>query len=83
MVEGGFSPLEVLRMASHGGAAILGVDGELGTLEPGKLANLVVLRRDPSGDITAVREVALVIKNGVAYDPAALRASAQGMVGRH
>lgn len=83
MVEGGFSPLEVLRMASAGGAAVLGMGGELGTVEPGKLADLVVLRRDPSADISAVQDVALVIKNGVAYDPAALRASARGMVGRH
>ena len=83
MVEGGFSPLEVLRMASHGGAEILGMGDELGTLEPGKLADLVVLRRDPSQDISAVRDVALVIRNGVGYDPAALRASARGMVGRH
>ncbi len=83
MAEAGFAPLEVLRMASQGGATVLGVADQVGTLEPGKLADLVVLRRDPSADIGAVRDVALVIKGGVAYDPAVLRASARGMVGRH
>lgn len=83
MVDGGFTPLEVLRMASHGGAVILGMGDELGIVEAGRLADLVVLSGDPSRDISAVRTVEMVIKNGIAYDPAALRTSVQGMVGRH
>jgi imidazolonepropionase-like amidohydrolase len=45
------------------------LDQELGTVEPGKLADLVLLDGDPAADISAVRNTALVMKNGILYQP--------------
>jgi imidazolonepropionase-like amidohydrolase len=61
------SPLEVIRAATADAAAAMGLGDRLGTLEPGKLADILVLGADPSRDITALRDkrnVRLVIKEG-------------------
>jgi imidazolonepropionase-like amidohydrolase len=65
LVEGGLSPLEALRSATVVNARILRLDGSLGTLEPGKLADFVVLEGDPLEDMTALRRVWMVVKEGV------------------
>ncbi len=80
-IEAGFTPVEAVRIMTANGARILGVDRRLGTVERGKLADLVVLRGDLSGDPTAIRNVTAVFKDGVGYDPAKLQASVQGRVG--
>ena len=81
--EAGFTPEESIRISTLNGATFLEVDNELGTVEQGKLADLVVLQGDPSSDITAVRNVRLVFKNGIGYDPAALLQAVRGRVGYH
>ncbi len=65
MVEHGWTPLEALRAATSGGARLLGLDHEIGTLAPGCRADAVVLPADPLADIGAVTEVVAVIKDGV------------------
>jgi imidazolonepropionase-like amidohydrolase len=64
LVEVGMSAFEALRSATAVNARILRLDDELGTLEPGKLADFVVLDGDPLRDTTALRRVRIVVKAG-------------------
>jgi imidazolonepropionase-like amidohydrolase len=61
----GLSRIDVLRAATINGAKLLGMEDELGTLEPGKLADLVVLSSDPLEDIRAVERIEAVFRDGV------------------
>ncbi|MEO7965015.1 MAG: amidohydrolase family protein, partial [Gemmatimonadaceae bacterium] len=81
LVEEGFSPLEAIRIGTLNGATYLGRDKETGTIAVGKLADLVVINGDPSARIADVRNVELVFKQGVGYDPQKLIASVKGKVG--
>ena len=63
----GMTPLEALRSATLIGARALGLEKEIGTLEAGKLANLVVLKRNPLDDIANIRSVEWVVKHGHPY----------------
>lgn len=60
----GIAPLEVIAMATGGNASALGVASDLGTIAPGKLADLVVLNRSPVDDLSALRDVHCVFKEG-------------------
>ncbi|NLY50521.1 MAG: amidohydrolase family protein, partial [Firmicutes bacterium] len=64
MVENGMSPMQALETATRSSAELLGISDKVGTLEPGKIADVVVLSGDPLADITAVRNVKGVIKEG-------------------
>jgi imidazolonepropionase-like amidohydrolase len=64
LVEAGVPPLEAIRAATWGSARALGLEGEIGTIECGKWADLVVLDGDPLGDIAALSRVAWVIQHG-------------------
>ncbi len=68
LASGGLTPLEVLRAATLHGAEIIGLAEDLGSLEPGKLADLVLLERNPLDDIRHTNTVRLVMQNGVLYD---------------
>lgn len=74
LVEAGLSPLAALQAATVTAAASLGQSDKLGTLEPGKLADIVVLEADPLADIQNARRVRTVLKAGHVYDAATLRA---------
>lgn len=64
LVDSGLSPMEALLAATRTAADFLGQASALGTVEPGKAADLVVLARDPLGSITATRDVEVVIRAG-------------------
>ncbi|MGN6499830.1 MAG: amidohydrolase family protein, partial [Tsuneonella sp.] len=64
---GGWSPAEVLEAATISGAKTIGREADLGSLEPGKLADLVVLDKDPRLDIANTRAIAAVMKGGRLY----------------
>lgn len=64
MVEGGMTPLAALTAATRTSAEALRLDDRLGTLESGKLADLVVLEGDPLADLEALRQPLLVFKEG-------------------
>jgi imidazolonepropionase-like amidohydrolase/Tol biopolymer transport system component len=64
---GGMSPNEILRAATIGAARAIGRAAELGSLEPGKFADLVILDRDPREHIRNAREISAVMKNGRLY----------------
>jgi Tol biopolymer transport system component/imidazolonepropionase-like amidohydrolase len=68
-VQGGMTPLEALRVATRNPAETLGLDKDLGSIEAGKLADFVVLDKNPLEDIHNSETVSLVVKNGVAYRP--------------
>ena len=72
LVEAGLSPLQALRAATSTAAEALGKEDGLGTLEPGKLADLVVLDADPLTAIQNVRKVRTVVQGGKVYEPGAL-----------
>lgn len=70
--QGGMSPLQVLRAATLAPAQSLGLDADLGSLEPGKLADLVVLEKNPLENIRNTDSVSMVMLNGRLYDAATL-----------
>jgi imidazolonepropionase-like amidohydrolase/Tol biopolymer transport system component len=72
LVQGGMTPHEALRAATKDGAHYLGLDGDLGSLEPGKLADILILDKDPLADIRNSEAVETVILNGRVYDAARL-----------
>ena len=72
MVQGGMTPLEALRCATLGGARYLGYDKDLGSLEAGKLADLVILDKDPLANIRDSDSVVRVMLNGRLYDAATM-----------
>ena len=71
-VRGGFSPLEALQAATIVPARHLGFDADIGSLEVGKLADLVVLSADPMQDISNTDEIESVMLNGRLYDAATM-----------
>lgn len=81
LVEAGFSALEAIHIATQNGARFLDEEQRIGTLAPGKQADLVVLRGDPTRDIADIEKVEIVFKDGIGYDPAKLIASVRGTVG--
>ncbi|MFB3129336.1 MAG: amidohydrolase family protein [Lysobacteraceae bacterium] len=65
---GGLTPLEVLRAATRHGAEIIGYAQDLGSIEPGKLADLVVLARNPLDNIRNTNSIRYVMKNGELFE---------------
>ncbi|HSJ11414.1 MAG TPA: amidohydrolase family protein [Gillisia sp.] len=70
--SGGMEPHTALKTATLLGAESLGLDEDLGSIEPGKLADLVILNKNPLEDIRNSNSVKFVIKNGVIYDAGTL-----------
>ena len=69
MNEAGMTPMQVLVAATRNGAEVIGRGEELGTLEAGKLADIIVVNGDPLQDLSALGNVELVVKNGKIIDP--------------
>jgi hypothetical protein len=80
-IEAGFTPQQAIQIMSRNGARILGVQQQFGSVERGKLADLVVLKGDLTADPKVIRSPELVFKDGIGYDPAKLIASVEGRVG--
>jgi len=80
-IEGGFTPAQAIQIMTLNGAKILGVAKKLGSVEQGKLADLVVLKGNLVQDPAVIRSPTLVFKDGIGYDPARLIDSIQGRVG--
>jgi imidazolonepropionase-like amidohydrolase len=72
LAQGGMTPLEALACATIDGARYLGLDADIGSLETGKLADLVVLDRNPLEDVRMTDSVNRVMLNGRLYDAATL-----------
>lgn len=73
LVEGGVSPLDAIKIGTLNAAIFLGKENELGTIEEGKLADIVILNADPTADIDNAKLIETVIKDGRIIDRNALR----------
>jgi imidazolonepropionase-like amidohydrolase len=67
MVAAGIPPMTAIRSATLEAARLLGIEKDLGTIEAGKLADLVAVRGDPIADIGLLQDVSFVMKDGVVY----------------
>ena len=83
LVEAGFTPIEALRIYSYNGAQFLSQADRIGTIAPGKAADLAVVHGDPSQNIADIERVEIVFKNGIGYDSAKLVEAVHGSVGLH
>ena len=83
LVQGGFTPLDAVKIATLNGAKYLGRDAKIGTIAAGKQADLIVVRGDPSQRIEDVENVEIVFKRGVGYDSPKIFDSVKGQVGLH
>ena len=77
LVEGaGMTPVDAIRAATLNGAQTIGRGKDMGSIEVGKMANFVVLDKDPLGDIRNIRSVYMTVKNGVGYKRSQYRSTA-------
>jgi Tol biopolymer transport system component/imidazolonepropionase-like amidohydrolase len=78
LAQGGMTPLQAIRAATLHGAQYLGLDGDIGSLETGKLADLIVLNHNPLENIQNSESILYVMKNGRLYD-----AESMNEIGNH
>jgi imidazolonepropionase-like amidohydrolase len=83
LVEGGFTPVQAIQIATSNGAKLLGEENHFGSIAAGKAADLVVIDGNPAARITDIRKIRLVFKDGAGYDPRKLVESARGSAGIH
>ena len=83
LVEAGFSPVEAIRIATLNGATYIGREKEIGSVAQGKNADLVVIKGDPSRQISDIENVEIVFKDGVGYDSQKLLNSVRGRYGQY
>jgi imidazolonepropionase-like amidohydrolase len=83
LVEAGFSPVEAVKIATLNGAVYLGREKQIGSIAAGKNADLVVIKGDPSKQISDVENVEIVFKDGVGYDSRKLLDSVRGRYGQY
>ena len=77
----GFTPLEAIKIATLNGAISLGFEKSIGTIEPGKDADLLIIDGDPSTNINDISKVQFVFKKGVGYNSKKIFESMKGKVG--
>jgi len=71
-VQGGMTPMDAIRCATLYGAQYIGLDDDLGSLEPGKLADLIVMEKNPLENIRNSESIRYVMLNGRLYDAATM-----------
>lgn len=81
LVGSGFTPLEAIKICTLNGATYMGRASQIGSIATGKQADLVVINGDPATNVSDIRKVEMVFRQGVGYDPAKLIASVKGQVG--
>jgi imidazolonepropionase-like amidohydrolase len=77
----GIPPADAIKIATINGARAMNVGDKLGTIEPGKFADLMIIKGNPLEDIRNTRNVHHVMKSGVLYDSAKLLESVEGKIG--
>ena len=81
LLEAGFTPPMAVQIMTLNGARILGEQNRIGSIEPGKNADLVVLRGNLAVNASAIRNVTLVFRGGYGFDPVKLRNEVRGKLG--
>ncbi|HEX6283241.1 MAG TPA: amidohydrolase family protein, partial [Pyrinomonadaceae bacterium] len=81
LVEAGFTPVEAIQIATLNGAKFLGEDARIGSIAPGKQADLMIVKGNPATAIADIEKVEIVFKDGIGYDSEKLIQSVQGLVG--
>jgi hypothetical protein len=81
LVEAGFTPLQAIQIATENGATYLGQQDRIGTVAPGKQADLVLIKGDPSKSIDDIENVETVFKAGIGFDSKKLIESIRAQVG--
>ena len=81
LVEAGFTPLDAIKIATINGAKYLNRDKTIGSVEPGKNADLVLIDGDPESNISDIRKTQIVFKNGIGFDSKKIFDSVKGKVG--
>ena len=71
-VQAGLTPMQVIQLATSGAAKVMGMESEVGTMEPGKRADLILVQGNPLEHFPDLRKVTRVVTNGRMYDPAEL-----------
>jgi imidazolonepropionase-like amidohydrolase len=71
-VQAGLTPMQVIQLATSGAARVMGMDREVGTVEAGKRADLILVKGNPIENFADLRQVARVVTKGRIYDPAEL-----------
>ena len=83
LVEAGFTPLEAIRIGTMNGATYLGLANRIGSIAPGKNADLFLVSGNPAANIADIEKVTVVFKDGVGYDSRKLLDSVRGAYGRY
>lgn len=83
LVEAGFTPPEAIKIATLNGAAYLGLANRIGSIEPGKDADLFIVGGNPAANIADIEKVIVVFKDGVGYDSGKILESVRGRYGRY
>jgi imidazolonepropionase-like amidohydrolase len=83
LIETGFSIEEAIKLATLNGAEYLGIANETGTIEVGKEADLILINGDLSKDISNIRKMEIVFKDGIGFDSRKIFDSVKGRIGLH
>tara|TARA_Y100000748_G_scaffold87059_1_gene72080 strand:- start:1610 stop:2908 length:1299 start_codon:yes stop_codon:yes gene_type:complete len=67
MVEAGMKPMDAIKTATKTAAELMGVETALGTIKPNKKADIIAVTKNPLNDISTLKEVSFVMKNGIVY----------------
>lgn len=81
LCDAGLTPLEAIQVATLNGAKLLKIDDQVGTVEVGKTADLIVVNGNPAQKISDIRRTEIVFKDGIGYDTRKLLESVKGLVG--
>ena len=83
LVDAGFTPVEAIRIATLNGATYLNRASSIGSIAPGKNADLVIVQGDPSTKISDIENTEIIFKDGVGYDSQKLIESTRGRYGQY
>lgn len=83
LVEAGFTPLEAIRIGTLNGASFLGLADRIGSIAPGKNADLLIVKGNPAANIGDVENVSVVFKDGIGFDSNKLLMSVKGRYGQY
>jgi len=83
LVEAGFTPVEAIKIATWNGAVYLGRQDRIGSVAPGKDADIVVVKGDPATKIDDIENIEVVFKDGIGYDRKKLLEAVRGHYGEY